>query len=161
MLWQKLLILFSVFLSILLYRAYVVFTPDKAIFEPCSSSVDNHSLIFDHHRLQTFQKLLQFQTISYDINNQNIDEIKKCRDFIKTHYHDLTKKYSNFVRLHEISEYSLLYSIQGKDPKLRPFLLSSHMDVVPAGNLKRWTHPPFDAYSDKEFIYARGSLDNK
>ena len=161
MFWKKLLILFLIFLSILLYRTFVIFTADKAIFEPCSSSIDNHSLKFDEHRLQTFQKLLQFRTISYDVNNQNINEIKKCRDFIKNHYDDLTKKYSKFVQLHDISEYSLLYSIQGENPKLKPFLLSAHMDVVPIGNIDRWKHPPFDAYSDKEFIYARGTLDDK
>jgi acetylornithine deacetylase/succinyl-diaminopimelate desuccinylase-like protein len=161
MFWQKLLIIFLIFLSILLYRAYVIFTPDKAIFEPCSSSVDNHSLNFDEPRLRAFQKLLRFQTISYEINNQNLDEIKKCRDFIKTHYDDLIKKHSKFVRLHEISKYSLLYSIQGTNSKLKPFLFSAHMDVVPAGNLNRWKYPPFDAHSDKEFIYARGALDDK
>ncbi|CAF4986262.1 unnamed protein product, partial [Rotaria sp. Silwood1] len=64
MLWQIISIVFSILLSILLYRAYVVFTPDKDIFEPCSSSVDNHSLQFDQQRLQIFQTLLQFQTIS-------------------------------------------------------------------------------------------------
>ncbi|CAF3630312.1 unnamed protein product, partial [Rotaria sordida] len=161
MFWKKIVIVFSIFLSILLYRTYVVFTPDKAIFQPCSSSIDNHSLQFDQHRLQTFQKLLQFQTISYGRNKQNLIEIKKCRNFIKTHYDDLIKKYSKFVELHDIAEYSLLYSIQGKNSNLKPFLFSAHMDVVPAGNINRWKYPPFDAHSDEEFIYARGTLDDK
>ncbi|CAF1481079.1 unnamed protein product, partial [Rotaria sordida] len=39
MFWKKIVIVFSIFLSILLYRTYVVFTPDKAIFQPCSSSI--------------------------------------------------------------------------------------------------------------------------
>ncbi len=161
MFWEKILIIFLIFISILLYRTYVIFTPDKAVFEPCSSSIDNHSLNFDSQRIQTFQTLLQFQTISYEENNQNIDEIKRCRDFIKKHYHDLIKHYPSFVQLHNIATYSLLYSIQGKNPNLKPFLLSAHMDVVPAGNLNRWKYPPFDGHSDKEFIYARGTLDDK
>jgi acetylornithine deacetylase/succinyl-diaminopimelate desuccinylase-like protein len=161
MILKKILIIFLIFLSILLYRTYIIFTPDKAIFEPCSSSIDNHSLNFDQQRLRTFQTLLQFQTISYEINNQNFNEIKKCRDFIKKNYDDLIKKYSKFVQLHEIAEYSLLYSIQGKNPNLKPFLFSAHIDVVPPGNINRWKYPPFDAYSDDEFIYARGSLDDK
>lgn len=161
MIWQKILVILLILLLILLYRAYVIFTPDKAIFEPCSSSIDNHSLNFDQERLRTFQKLLQFQTISYEIKNQNFNELKKCRDFIKNNYDDLTKKYSKFVQVHDFSEYSLLYSIQGKNSSLKPFLFSSHIDVVPAGNLDRWTHPPFDAHSDGNFIYARGTLDDK
>lgn len=147
--------------SILLYRTYIVFTPDKAIFEPCSSTHDNHSLAFDHQRLQVFKTLLQFQTISYDTNKQNYNELKKCRDFIKKHYEDLTMKYSKFVQVHEIAEYSLLYSIQGQNSNLKPFLFSAHIDVVPAGNASRWKYPPFDAYSDGDYIYARGTLDDK
>jgi acetylornithine deacetylase/succinyl-diaminopimelate desuccinylase-like protein len=139
----------------------VIFAPDKAIFEPCSSTMDNHSLQFDQQRIRTFQTLLQFQTISYDIGNQNFSEIKKCRDFLKKYYDDLIKKYSTFVQVHDIAEYSLLYSIQGKNPNLKPFLFSAHLDVVPAGNVDRWKYPPFDARTDEEFIYARGTLDDK
>ena len=149
------------FLAILLFRTFVIFTPDKAIFEACSSTRDNHSLNFDQQRLQAFQTLLQFQTISYSENRQNVEEMKKCRDFIKKHYHGLLKRYPNFVQLHSIAEYSLLFSIQGKNSSLKPFLLSAHMDVVPAGNIERWKHPPFSGYADEEFIFARGTLDDK
>lgn len=161
MIWKKILIVFLIVFSILLYRAYIVYTPDKAIFEPCSSSNDNHSLNFDQTRLKAFQTLLQFQTISYEADRQNYNELKKCRDFIKQHYDDVIKKHANFVQLHEIAEYSLLFSVRGKNPNLKPFLLSSHMDVVPAGNIDRWKYPPFDGHTDKDFIYARGTLDDK
>ena len=135
MVWKKFFLAFLFFLSILLFRAYVIFTPDKAIFEPCSSSTDNHSLQFDQQRLRTFQTFLQFQTISYEIGNQNIQEIKNCRDFLKKYYDDMLKKHGKFVQLHDIAEYSLLYSIQGKDSSLKPFLFSGHIDVVPVGNV--------------------------
>ena len=161
MFWRKLCVLPIIILAILLYRTYVLFKPDPAIFERCSPSDDHHSLTFDRERLETFQTLLRFQTISHEENHQNLSEIKKCRDFIRTHYHGLVANHSNFVRLDELAEYSLVYSIQGKDPTLKPFLLSAHMDVVPAGNLERWTHPPFDAHSDGELIFARGTLDDK
>ncbi len=161
MIWKKVFIVFVIVLSILLYRTFVIFTPDKAIFEPCSSTIDNHSLQFDQQRLRAFQTLLQFQTISYEIGNQNLNEIKKCRDFLKKHYDDLIKKYSQFVQVNDIAEYSLIYSIQGKNSSLKPFLFSAHMDVVPAGNIDRWKYPPFDARSDEDFIYARGTLDDK
>ena len=146
---------------VLLYRAYVVFQPDKSIFEPCSPLTDNHSLQFDTKRLQAFQTLLQFQTVSYEEFDQNITELERCRDFIKQRYQSLTNKYSQFVQLHDIAKYSLLYSIQGKNPALKPFLFSAHMDVVPAKYIDRWKHPPFEAFADEEFIYARGTLDDK
>ncbi|CAF3345866.1 unnamed protein product [Rotaria socialis] len=161
MFWKKFVITLFIFILILLYRAYVVFTPDKTIFEPCSSTNDNHSLEFHEQRLRTFQTLLQFQTISYEENNQNFTELKHCRNFIKQHYDDLITKYSKFVQLHDIAEYSLLYEIRGKNSNLKPFLLSAHFDVVPTGNLSRWKYPPFDGHSDGQFIYARGTLDDK
>lgn len=41
--------------------------------------------------------------------------------------------------------YSLLFTWQGAEPTLRPLLLMSHMDVVPAptGGAYNWTYPPF------------------
>jgi succinyl-diaminopimelate desuccinylase len=36
-----------------------------------------------------------------------------------------------------------------------------HVDVVEAGDLNKWTHPPFSGYFDGEFIWGRGSLDDK
>ena len=161
MIWSRILLGFIILFSILLYRAYVIFTPDKDIFEPCSSSMDNHSLQFDQERLRTFQTLLQFQTISYERGEQNFDQLKKCRDFIKKHYDDIPQKYAQFVQVHDIAEYSLIYSIRGRNASLKPFLFSSHMDVVPPGNLERWKYPPFDARTDEHLIYARGALDNK
>ena len=161
MVWKVLLIPLVILSVILLYRTYVVFQPDKAIFEPCSSSTDNHSLQFNSSRLQAFQTLLRFQTVSYEEFEQNTTELEKCRDFIKKHYQDITSKHSKFAQVHDLAKYSLLYSIQGKNPKLKPFLFSAHMDVVPARHVNRWKHPPFDAYADEEFIYARGTLDDK
>lgn len=161
MLWKNLIIIFSILFAILFYRAYIVFTPDRAIFQPCSTAHDNHSLEFNAQRLRTFQKLLQFQTISYELGNQSLDELRKCRDFIKQEYRDIIEKYSRFLHLHHIAEYSLLFEIKGTNSSRKPFLFSAHMDVVPAGNLDRWKYPPFDAYSDGESIYARGTLDDK
>ena len=148
-------------IAVLLYRAFVVFQPDKSIFEPCSPTHDNHSLLFDAKRLRAFQTLLRFQTISYAEFEQNYAEILQCREFIKSHYEQIVTKHSAYVKLIEIGNYSLLYAIQGKNPKLKPFFLSAHLDVVPAKYPDRWKHPPFDAFADEDFIYARGTLDDK
>lgn len=159
--WIKIFIPISIFVAILLYRAFVIFQPDKAIFEPCSPTHDNHSLLFDAQRLKTFQTLLQFQTVSKEEFDQNITEILRCRNFIKSHYKNIVHKHSSYVKLVEIGPYSLLYAIEGKNRNLKPFLLSAHMDVVPAKYPERWKHPPFDAFTDEKFIYARGTLDDK
>src|SRR4030095_4383388 len=41
-----------------------------------------------------------------------------------------------------------------------PFLLMSHLDVVPAPP-ERWSHDPFAADIDDGYIYGRGTVDMK
>ena len=41
-----------------------------------------------------------------------------------------------------------------------PFLLLSHLDVVPAPP-SRWTHDPFEAVVDGGYVYGRGAVDMK
>jgi acetylornithine deacetylase/succinyl-diaminopimelate desuccinylase-like protein len=42
-----------------------------------------------------------------------------------------------------------------------PLLLSGHLDVVPAGDLSRWTHPPFGGELHDGMIWGRGAVDMK
>lgn len=48
---------------------------------------------------------------------------------------------------------------KGKDKK-KPFLLTSHLDVVPA-NPEGWKYPPFSAEVADGFIWGRGAVDMK
>ena len=63
----------------------------------------------------------------------------------------------------EVIQHSVLITIPGTDPALKPLLLMAHQDVVPvvAGTEDSWEHPPFDAYLDDTFIWGRGSMDIK
>lgn len=40
-------------------------------------------------------------------------------------------------------------------------VLNGHIDVVPAGNLDKWSHQPYDAAVEDGFLYGRGSVDMK
>lgn len=76
---------------------------------------------------------------------------------------------SEFPRLHNsplvewevVNNYSLLYSIKGSNPGLKPFLLMSHLDVVPATNIEEWDAPPFSGDVLDGFVYGRGAIDVK
>jgi carboxypeptidase PM20D1 len=59
------------------------------------------------------------------------------------------------------SEFSLLYKWQGSNLSLKPVILMAHMDVVPAGEAKLWTKPPFSGENDGTYIWGRGALDDK
>lgn len=67
---------------------------------------------------------------------------------------------SDWVKWQIVANYSLLYHIKGSNPSLRPYLLMSHLDVVPA-DANEWTYPPFGAEIHDGFINARGALDQK
>ncbi|HEY5525736.1 MAG TPA: M20/M25/M40 family metallo-hydrolase, partial [Clostridium sp.] len=59
--------------------------------------------------------------------------------------------------------YTLYYTWEGKNKVLEPILFSGHLDVVPAIQEAetQWKHPPFSGYIDNEYIWGRGTLDNK
>ncbi|MBG0787684.1 MAG: M20/M25/M40 family metallo-hydrolase [Anaerolineaceae bacterium] len=62
-----------------------------------------------------------------------------------------------------VNDYSLLYTWEGKDPSLKPIMLTSHLDVVPADESKAggWTHPPFAGEVVDGYVWGRGTLDIK
>lgn len=62
-----------------------------------------------------------------------------------------------------INDYSLLFTWEGKDPSLKPIMLTSHLDVVPADESEEggWTHPPFSGEVADGYVWGRGTLDIK
>jgi carboxypeptidase PM20D1 len=59
-----------------------------------------------------------------------------------------------------VNKYAVMYKLDGTDKTLKPACFLGHQDVVPA-NEKGWEHPPFEAYTDDEYIWGRGSFDMK
>lgn len=49
---------------------------------------------------------------------------------------------------------------RGTDPSLKPILVASHMDVVPAKR-EDWERDPFTAVVEDGFVFGRGASDNK
>lgn len=54
----------------------------------------------------------------------------------------------------------LVATWQGSDPKLKPLIISGHMDVVEA-NPKDWTRDPFSPVVENGYLYGRGASDQK
>jgi len=57
----------------------------------------------------------------------------------------------------------LLYEWKGSNDSLKPLLLAAHQDVVPVEpkTVELWKYPPYSGYYDGEFIWGRGSSDDK
>lgn len=67
---------------------------------------------------------------------------------------------SPLVQCEVINNYSLLFTVKGSDPSLKPYLLISHLDVVPVTD-QTWDVPPFSGEVKDGFIWGRGTLDVK
>lgn len=63
----------------------------------------------------------------------------------------------------EFIDHSLLVTLGGSDPTLKPVMLMGHMDVVPVvpGTEDDWTHAPFSGQVDDAYIWGRGAIDMK
>ncbi len=55
---------------------------------------------------------------------------------------------------------TLTARFRGTDPSLKPILVASHMDVVPAKR-EDWLRDPFVAVVEDGFVFGRGASDNK
>ena len=64
------------------------------------------------------------------------------------------------VTYETVNNYSLLYHVKGSDSSLKPYLLCSHMDVVPV-ELDKWDVDPFGGIIKDNNIYGRGTIDVK
>ncbi|KAI0041286.1 carboxypeptidase S [Auriscalpium vulgare] len=62
-----------------------------------------------------------------------------------------------------VNTYALIYERQGSDASLKPVMLAGHQDVVPVDpdTLDEWIQPPYSGYFDGEWIWGRGSCDDK
>lgn len=62
-----------------------------------------------------------------------------------------------------INQFSRIYKWQGRNPNLKPYLLMAHLDVVPVEkeSQSRWTEPPYSGKVKDNFIWGRGTLDDK
>ena len=61
------------------------------------------------------------------------------------------------------NQYGLLFEWRGRNANLKPILLMGHYDVVPViqGTQKMWKRPPFGGIIEGEYLYGRGTLDDK
>ncbi|KAJ6591703.1 hypothetical protein DFH09DRAFT_1025676 [Mycena vulgaris] len=67
------------------------------------------------------------------------------------------------LSLTKVNTYGLLFEWTGSDKSLKPVLLAAHQDVVPVEPITygEWTHPPYSGHFDGEYIWGRGSSDDK
>ncbi|TFK51921.1 carboxypeptidase S [Heliocybe sulcata] len=87
------------------------------------------------------------------------DILEKLHEYLESRFPLVHAKLNKTV----VNHYALVYSWKGKDESLKPVLLTAHQDVVPVEplTLDQWIQPPFSGYFDGEWIWGRGSCDDK
>ena len=108
---------------------------------------------------------LRFRTISWQEGaapadvDASLQALVAFRDWITTTYPAFSAQASREI----VNDYSLLFTWKGSDPVLAPYLLMSHMDVVPIapGSEPDWTHPPFAGDIADGYVWGRGTIDTK
>lgn len=103
---------------------------------------------------------IQIPTVSYgDERDTNLTTKKEFGQFLKDDFPVFHS--SPLVNRNVVAGASLLYEIPGEIPDLKPYLLISHLDVVPAENAGDWEEDPFSGRIKGDYLYGRGCLDIK
>jgi len=103
---------------------------------------------------------IRFRTISNFLNpEQNADALRGLQAHIAASF----PAFHAAAKLEVVNNHSLLYTWEGSDTAAKPIALLAHQDVVPIapGTEKDWQQPPFDGVVDDNFIWGRGSWDDK
>ncbi len=103
---------------------------------------------------------LQIQTISHSTEGPvEADAFSAMHEHLRTRYPLVAARLSREV----VSDHSLLYLWQGRQPELPALLLLAHQDVVPieAGTESAWEQPPFSGQIADGFVWGRGAIDDK
>ncbi|XP_048352903.1 N-fatty-acyl-amino acid synthase/hydrolase PM20D1 isoform X2 [Sphaerodactylus townsendi] len=102
---------------------------------------------------------IRLQTVSFAPDDQNTTALAEFEPYIRKVFPAVFS--ATFIQHEVIGEYSHLFTIQGSEPQLQPYMLLAHIDVVPASPLGWDVDDPFSAEERDGFIYGRGTLDNK
>jgi carboxypeptidase PM20D1 len=103
---------------------------------------------------------LRFRTVSYqDWESFEGEPFLALHEYLE----------SSFPRVHGsltrevVADYSLFYTWRGREEGAKPYLLMSHLDVVPVepGTEGNWTWPPFEGRIAEGFVWGRGAMDVK
>ncbi len=112
-----------------------------------------------HAFLAHLSAAIRIPTVSFEDGSHDPDTFAELRRFLAATYPRVHQR----LTLETIGDHTMLFTWPGSDPGALPLLLMAHQDVVPVepGTEAGWKHDPFAGDLDDEFLWGRGSLDDK
>ncbi|XP_006000451.1 N-fatty-acyl-amino acid synthase/hydrolase PM20D1.2 [Latimeria chalumnae] len=107
---------------------------------------------------ENLKAAIRIPTVSFTPTELNTTAMEEFTKLIRKAFPSVFS--SSLVQHEIIAGYSHLFTVQGSDPSLQPYILCAHLDVVPA-NEDEWEAPPFSAQEIDGYIYGRGTIDDK
>ncbi len=130
----------------------VLFSPRQSTGKPRDlADIDGQSVA------SRLGKAVQIPTLSYMEPDKFDQEV-----FLRLHrlFQELYPQVHTQLEYETVNDLSLLFKWQGSDPNLKPIMLISHLDVVPADE-EKWTYPPYSGELAEGYVWGRGTLDIK
>ncbi|MCU0445477.1 MAG: M20 family peptidase [Microscillaceae bacterium] len=148
------LVILVVLAGILIFNTYNLTSKQMKIAPIRAAAIDKQQ------SAENLAGAIRFPTVS-----QFHQFYDRSKPFIELHQY-LEKTYPlvhQKLKKETVSQYSLVFTWQGKNPALKPILLMGHTDVVPVdgGSEKDWQFEPFAGKIAKGYILGRGTLDDK
>lgn len=141
-----------VFILIVVLVVKTIFYPSKQLDVEPEKAIE-----ISDKSVQNLGKAVSFRTISYeDFSLTDTLQFIQFHAFIDSTYPLIFEQLEKEIH----GNNALLYKWQGKNIKLRPLVLLAHQDVVPVVE-ENWEKAPFSGEIDNEFIWGRGTLDDK
>ncbi|KAH9425257.1 hypothetical protein DERP_013449 [Dermatophagoides pteronyssinus] len=150
----SLLMVIIIPLFVLFFRAEIYFPYPNGL-QICN---ETHEPIQGDNLIERFAQAIRIKTITLDRGVYDREELLKFAQFLRKNFPTIYS--SPLVTYETVNNYSLLYHVKGSDSSLKPYLLCSHMDVVPV-ELDKWDVDPFGGIIKDNNIYGRGTIDVK
>lgn len=116
-------------------------------------------IMLDQHAIATtLSEAVQYETVSHrDIAQTQFNRFSGFLQFLEKSFPMSFRS----LKVEPVNQYSLLLTWQGSENTKRPVLFLAHYDVVAAENVADWTHPPFSGAIAEDYVWGRGSMDDK
>ncbi|GAA6012255.1 hypothetical protein JCM11491_007073 [Sporobolomyces phaffii] len=146
--------------------------PQAEPYVPKSGKLDqNRDKIYSPEYRKASAEILsgfvQVQSPSFDdlgkIGGDNADKRWDAFYGVSDYLNQTFPRVYETLSLEKVNTHGIVLTWEGSDATLKPTLFAGHVDVVPVdpSTLDQWTHPPWKGFYDGEYLWGRGSVDDK